>query len=240
MEDQFESQSSKINFYLDKMWLLCENAGCLKWRLLSKKDASQFDLNRPWYCNLSPDPHFNDCSVPEEHFPDESQFFQNGIRILHSTVTMGSLVNAKLHPWPWWPGILCPDPVSGEEIIYNGHKKYYHVEFLGKPHTHALVSLENVIPFNDSFKPQSVKLKTQWLKSALEEAKEKYAFSCEQRMDMCHITKAYKEKVESNPQRVRTLEITATAPENCVNKNTKPVTYPDSVKPLTNKMRGEA
>ncbi|XP_075443117.1 zinc finger CW-type PWWP domain protein 2 [Ascaphus truei] len=198
MENVTKNNSFEINFYSDKVWLQCENESCFKWRLLTKKDAVQVDLSKPWYCHLSSDPRFNDCSVPEEHFPEESQFFRNGLNIVYSQYPMGSLVMVKLSPWPSWPGIICPDPSTGQEVTHDsdGCVKYYHVEFLGKPHTRARVSVATVNPYHTSLKPIDQKKQKKWYETALEEAKQVFALTCEQRIDMCHLTKTCMQKLQ--------------------------------------------
>ncbi|XP_063780937.1 zinc finger CW-type PWWP domain protein 2 isoform X2 [Pseudophryne corroboree] len=145
VENGSKKHSFNTNFYLNKVWLQCENESCLKWRLLTKRDARQFDLSKPWYCHLSTDPWFNDCSVPEEHFPEEAQFYENGLKFVYTQFPVGSLVMVKLNRWPSWPAIITVDPVNGQEVTYF---KYYYVEFLGKPHTSGLVSLESISPYS--------------------------------------------------------------------------------------------
>lgn len=88
------------NFYLDKVWIQCENSSCLKWRLLSNDDAAQVDLSAPWYCYMNTDPWFNKCSVSEEYFPKASQFQKHGLKYIYSELPLGSLVLVKLHKWP--------------------------------------------------------------------------------------------------------------------------------------------
>ncbi|KAG8442909.1 hypothetical protein GDO86_011645, partial [Hymenochirus boettgeri] len=138
-------------FYLNKVWLQCENKHCLKWRILSKQDAKQYDLNKPWFCHLNSDTSFNNCSVPEENVPEESYLCKIGLRFVYSH-TMGSLVVVNLRGWPSWPAILCPNPVTGEETCYVN---YYHVEYLGKPHTRGFVSVESIKPYCTSFQKLS-------------------------------------------------------------------------------------
>lgn len=88
------------NFYLDKIWIQCENNSCLKWRLLSNDDAAQVDLSAPWYCYMNTDLWFNKCSVSEEYFPEASQFQKRGLKYIYSKLPLGSLVLVKLHKWP--------------------------------------------------------------------------------------------------------------------------------------------
>ncbi|XP_068090556.1 zinc finger CW-type PWWP domain protein 2 isoform X2 [Hyperolius riggenbachi] len=145
LEDVFEKNETKTDFYANKMWLQCENDCCLKWRLVSKEEARFIDLSKPWYCHLNTDPWFNDCSIPEEPFPEDSHFSKDGFSLIYSNFPMGSLVMVNLKHWPSWPAIICVNPVNGQELT---HFKYYHVEYLGEPHTRSLVSLECVSPYH--------------------------------------------------------------------------------------------
>ncbi|XP_075067371.1 zinc finger CW-type PWWP domain protein 2 isoform X2 [Mixophyes fleayi] len=192
LESVCKEYSFKTNFYLNKVWLQCEKDSCLKWRLLPKIDAGQFDLNQPWYCHLSTDPWFNDCSIPEQHFPEESQFHKNGFKFVYSRFPVGSLVMVKLNQWPSWPAIICDDPLNGQEATYFN---YYHVEFLGKPHTCGLVSSETISPYPTPVKTKGKKAQ-RWYTSALEEAEKIFSLTCEQRIQMCHVTQAYIEKLK--------------------------------------------
>uniref|UniRef100_A0A8C8S6Y3 CW-type domain-containing protein n=1 Tax=Pelusios castaneus TaxID=367368 RepID=A0A8C8S6Y3_9SAUR len=88
------------HFYLDKVWIQCEIGSCLKWRLLSKDDAAEVDHSEPWYCYMNTDPWFNDCSVSQEYFPEESKFNENGFKYIYSEFPIGSLVLVKMHSWP--------------------------------------------------------------------------------------------------------------------------------------------
>ncbi|XP_061442398.1 zinc finger CW-type PWWP domain protein 2 isoform X2 [Rhineura floridana] len=142
------------NFYLDKVWVQCENSSCLKWRLLQHDDTTHIDRNAPWYCYMNPDPWFNKCSVSEEHFPEESQFQKHGLKYVYSKLPLGSLVLVKMHTWPRWPGILCPDPVTGEYVTYDldGDVESHHVEFLGKPHSKSWAAIKSITYYPSSFK----------------------------------------------------------------------------------------
>lgn len=88
------------SFYLDKVWVQCENSSCLKWRLLSSDDAAQVDPSEPWYCYMNADPWFNKCSDSEECFPEASQFRKQGLKYVYSMLPLGSLVLTKMHRWP--------------------------------------------------------------------------------------------------------------------------------------------
>ncbi|XP_074842229.1 zinc finger CW-type PWWP domain protein 2 [Carettochelys insculpta] len=179
------------NFYLDKVWVQCEIGSCLKWRLLSSDDAAQIDHSEPWYCYMNTDPWFNNCSVSEEYFPEEFEFNKNGFKYIYSELPIGSLILVKMHSWPRWPGVLCPDPLNGQYVTYalDGYVESNHVEFLGDPHSRAWVAVKYISRYSSSIKPEQCKRKKKWYKSALEEANKLFAFSAQQRLEMCHLSK---------------------------------------------------
>ncbi|XP_023062999.2 zinc finger CW-type PWWP domain protein 2 isoform X2 [Piliocolobus tephrosceles] len=133
--------SSVENMYVNKVWVQCENENCLKWRLLSSEDAAKVDHDEPWYCFMNTDSRYNNCSISEEDFPEESQLHQCGFKIVYSQLPLGSLVLVKLQNWPSWPGILCPDRFKGKYVTYDpdGNVEEYHIEFLGDPHSRSWI-----------------------------------------------------------------------------------------------------
>jgi hypothetical protein len=51
-------------------WIQCAASECLKWRRLDLEPEDLLALKqRPWYCYSNPDPHFAQCSVPEQKRP---------------------------------------------------------------------------------------------------------------------------------------------------------------------------
>ncbi|KAM7176658.1 zinc finger CW-type PWWP domain protein 2 [Macrochelys suwanniensis] len=178
------------HFYLDKVWVQCEIGSCLKWRLLSSDDAAQVDHSEPWYCYMNTDPWFNNCSVSEEYFPEESEFNKNGFKYVYSEFPIGSLVLVKMRSWPRWPGVLCPDPLNGQYVTYDldGYVENNHVEFLGDPHSRGWVAVKYISRYPSSIKVEQCKRKKKWYKSALEEANKLLAFSPLQRLEMCQLS----------------------------------------------------
>ncbi|XP_038625706.1 zinc finger CW-type PWWP domain protein 2 [Tachyglossus aculeatus] len=185
------NSSVKSSFYEGKVWFQCENESCLKWRLLSSEDAARVDQSEPWFCFMNTDPNYNACSVSEENFPEESQFYESGYKFVYSQFPIGSLVLVKLYYWPSWPGILCLDSLKGKYVTYDldGNVDSYHVEFLGDPHSRSWIKATNISHYSASLKAEECKSEKQWYESAMQEASLLYAFSCEQRLDMCCQTK---------------------------------------------------
>ncbi|KAL4824306.1 hypothetical protein H8958_018253 [Nasalis larvatus] len=188
--------SSVENMYVNKVWVQCENENCLKWRLLSSEDAARVDHDEPWYCFMNTDSRYNNCSISEEDFPEESQLHQCGFKIVYSQLPLGSLVLVKLQNWPSWPGILCPDRFKGKYVTYDpdGNVEEYHIEFLGDPHSRSWIKATFVGHYSITLKPEKCKNKTKWYKSALQEAYLLYGYSHEQRLEMCCLSKQDKSK----------------------------------------------
>ncbi|XP_075862020.1 zinc finger CW-type PWWP domain protein 2 isoform X2 [Microcebus murinus] len=154
------------NMYVNKVWVQCENETCLKWRLLSSEDVAKVDHNEPWYCFMNGDPRYNECSISEEEFPEESQLHQSGLKIVYSQLPLGSLVSVKLQSWPSWPGILCPDPFKGKYVTYDldGNVERYHIEFLGDPHSRSWINSTFVGHYSVTLKINPNQMpKLQWL-----------------------------------------------------------------------------
>ncbi|XP_004419501.1 PREDICTED: zinc finger CW-type PWWP domain protein 2 [Ceratotherium simum simum] len=190
--------SVENNMYVNKVWVQCENESCLKWRLLSSEDATKVDHNEPWYCFMNSDSRYNECSISEEDFPEESQLHQSGFKIVYSQLPLGSLVLVKLQNWPSWPGILCPDPFKGKYVTYDldGNVEQYHIEFLGDPHSRSWIDATFVGHYSITLKPGKCKKKKKWYKSALQEAYVLYGYSHEQRLEMCCLSKQDKSKAD--------------------------------------------
>ncbi|XP_032315296.1 LOW QUALITY PROTEIN: zinc finger CW-type PWWP domain protein 2 [Camelus ferus] len=190
--------SMENKMYVNKVWVQCENESCLKWRLLSSKDAARVDHSEPWYCFMNTDSRYNKCSVSEEDFPEESQLHESGFKIVYSQLPLGSLVLVKLQNWPSWPGILCPDPFKGKYVTHDrdGNVEQYHVEFLGDPHSRSWIQASFVGHYSITLEPGKCNKKKKWYKSALQEAYLLCGFSDEQRLEMCSLTNQDKSKAD--------------------------------------------
>ncbi|XP_042137851.1 zinc finger CW-type PWWP domain protein 2 isoform X7 [Peromyscus maniculatus bairdii] len=173
--------------FVNRVWVQCENEGCLKWRMLSAEAAARVEHSEPWYCFMNTDSSYNSCSVSEEDFPAESQFLESGYKIVYSQLPLGSLVLVKLQNWPSWPGILCPDPFKGKYVTYDqdGNVEKYHIEFLGDPHSTAWISATFVGHYSLTLKTAECTHRKRWYRSALEEADQLYRRSPEQRLEVC-------------------------------------------------------
>ncbi|XP_031796116.1 zinc finger CW-type PWWP domain protein 2 [Sarcophilus harrisii] len=184
-------ETNEDNLYVDKTWFQCESETCLKWRVLSNEDASQVDIHDSWFCFMNNDQNHNTCSASEEYYPEESYVLKHGFKYVYSQLPIGSLVLVKSYNWPSWPGILCLDPLMGEYMTcdLDGNVEYYHVEFLGNPHSRKWIKANSVGHYSITLKPEKCKFNKKWYESALQEAYLLYAFSHEQRLDLCLLSK---------------------------------------------------
>ncbi|KAJ8415213.1 hypothetical protein AAFF_G00009110 [Aldrovandia affinis] len=182
-------EDDDISYYLDKTWVQCESAACLKWRLAPSRDGDGFDPDRPWRCHMNTDPFFSQCLVPQGVFPNTSELQERGMKVVYSQLPVGGLVMVKVGKWPWWPAVLSPDPVSLEYVKRDsdGDVVKYHVEFLGSPHSRLWTSAKSLHLYQTmAMEPNSLKasLRTSY-KVALAEAALLQKVTCEERLEQC-------------------------------------------------------
>ncbi|XP_040145828.1 zinc finger CW-type PWWP domain protein 2 isoform X4 [Ictidomys tridecemlineatus] len=172
--------SVENSMYINRVWVQCENESCLKWRLLLSEDAAKVDHSKPWYCFMNADSRYNQCSISEEDFPEETQLHQSGFKIVYSQLPLGSLVLVKLQNWPSWPGILCPDPFKGKYVTYDldGNVEQYHIEFLGDPHSRSWINATFVGHYSITLKMQVSKTNIEKKKPKLRKRKRKAILKC--------------------------------------------------------------
>ncbi|XP_046580547.1 uncharacterized protein LOC124288033 isoform X2 [Haliotis rubra] len=85
---------------------------------------------------------FADCHVPEENTEWYDKAAKRvGLCYVKSPIAEGSLVWAKMTGYCKWPGVITKDPSNQLHCLFDGHHKpgWYHVEFLGRCHTHSWV-----------------------------------------------------------------------------------------------------
>ncbi|XP_057293092.1 zinc finger CW-type PWWP domain protein 1-like [Hydractinia symbiolongicarpus] len=176
----------------DFIWVQCDNPKCMKWRKLPKVVCN--DLSSvTWFCHMNADEAHNSCDVKEEkmHVP-------RGRTVVFSELEVGSLVWAKFSGYPRWPGVISPDPCFGDRIHIiryddgTNDPKYYHIEFLGKPHTHAWVSARYVQIYSVSigeteFTQNAMKRKAMKLsfQKSISEASQMLELTQDQRLEKC-------------------------------------------------------
>nr|XP_047137346.1 uncharacterized protein LOC105847214 isoform X3 [Hydra vulgaris] len=111
----------------------------MKWRKVKRCLSYNYE-NLVWFCNMNLDVNYNDCCKPQEKIS-----VPRGETIICSELSIGELVWAKMPGYPRWPAVITADPIeeNGAHIdLYKdgtGDPHYYHVEFLGKPRSHAWI-----------------------------------------------------------------------------------------------------
>ncbi|XP_070566475.1 uncharacterized protein [Ptychodera flava] len=140
-----QNDSDNGKMVTEQTWVQCELESCLKWRRISSEEAKQLSQSKQWFCTLNWDTEHNRCENPEE-ICDEFGVRKYGYRYVYSQLPVGSLVWAKMPGHVSWPAILCPSPEDNTYVSYDedGDVLWYHVEFLGKVHSHCWVLYYNV------------------------------------------------------------------------------------------------
>ncbi|XP_018580482.2 DNA mismatch repair protein Msh6 [Scleropages formosus] len=67
----------------------------------------------------------------------------------------GALVWAKLEGHPWWPCMVVPQPLTGQQMRGHGRKQRLHVHFFDKPPTRGWVSVRYVKEYQGSNSPDA-------------------------------------------------------------------------------------
>lgn len=128
-------------------WVQCENPECLKWRRITRDEAEILGEDDPWYCSMNSDILHNNCDDEEEDYRSEEKMIQAfGMKFAESCMCECTLVWAKMDGYCKWPGILCKDTEYGQYVIQDtdGSPLSYHVEFLGKAHSHNWIPCRNI------------------------------------------------------------------------------------------------
>ncbi|CAH1789974.1 unnamed protein product [Owenia fusiformis] len=149
--------SSIVRQVQNDTWVQCENTSCLKWRRVPKLDAKKLD-ETSWFCKMNPDECHNFCEAAEEDYDVWERMIKKcGYKFIHSTLDEGTLVWAKMQGYCKWPAIVTRDPVGGAHVFSDtdGEPLSYHVEYLGKKHTHGWVQNQHVELYGEASKPQS-------------------------------------------------------------------------------------
>ncbi|KAM7331772.1 hypothetical protein ACRRTK_008480 [Alexandromys fortis] len=96
------------------IWVQCSFPKCEKWRQL-RGDIDPSVLPDNWSCDQNPDLNYNRCDIPEETWTGcESD-------VAYASYIPGSIIWAKQHGYPWWPGMIEPDPDLGEYFLFASH-----------------------------------------------------------------------------------------------------------------------
>ena len=91
-----------------------------------------------------------------------------------------------------WPAIITPDPNCDEyyDAVLNDNDEqeeftHIHVEFFGRPRTHAWVQVKNAFPYTGC---EKMSIKSKWKRSyniAMEDAINSIPLTCEERLRRC-------------------------------------------------------
>lgn len=149
-------------------WVQCENPVCLKWRRITRDEAENLGDDDPWFCSMNSDILHNNCDDEEEDYRSEEKMIQQfGMKFAESCMTEWTLVWAKMDGYCKWPGMLCKDTEFGQYVIQDtdGSPLSYHVEFLGKAHSHNWIPTRNIELYGFTDKTvfaakETVKIKT--------------------------------------------------------------------------------
>ncbi|KAI4531954.1 hypothetical protein MG293_018468 [Ovis ammon polii] len=114
------------------VWVQCSSPHCEKWRRLRGNiDPSVLPDN--WSCDQNTDFHlmrlflslhssslladlqYNRCDIPEETWTGHES------DVAYASYIPGSIIWAKQYGYPWWPGMVEPDPDLGEYFLFASH-----------------------------------------------------------------------------------------------------------------------
>ncbi|XP_041367396.1 uncharacterized protein LOC121381998 [Gigantopelta aegis] len=149
-------------------WIQCDNEDCMKWRRVTEAEVTSVTEESKWFCFMNNDEQFRSCDVPEEN----TRWYDNtakklGLVYIKSILKEGTLVLAKFPGYCKWPALITQDPDNNLFVTFTspGEPYTYHVEFLGKSHSHGWVKASSVEIFGKAvLQKERVKTETctQW------------------------------------------------------------------------------
>ncbi|KAL8598352.1 hypothetical protein ACOMHN_047673 [Nucella lapillus] len=132
-------------------WIQCDNPDCRKWRKIPNELLKNIAESDKWFCHQNRDPAFSSCSVPEEDVQWYDQMAdRSGLKYLKSQLSPGDVVWAKMDGYCSWPSVVTAEPGTGSGHLSkyeDGEIAFYHVEFLGQPHSHGWVNTKHITVF---------------------------------------------------------------------------------------------
>ncbi|XP_014346152.1 zinc finger CW-type PWWP domain protein 1 isoform X2 [Latimeria chalumnae] len=153
--DQEDPSENETTISHGAAWVQCSRAQCGKWRRL-RDSMDPSTLPEDWTCSQNADAEFRSCGAPEEAFSGS----EDGI--IYTELIPGSLVWARQYGYPWWPGMVEPDPNVGDYLLFTSQLHQmpakYHITFLGDAVSRAWISASMVKSFQD-FPPETTGLK---------------------------------------------------------------------------------
>uniref|UniRef100_A0AC11DQE0 Zinc finger CW-type and PWWP domain containing 1 n=1 Tax=Ovis aries TaxID=9940 RepID=A0AC11DQE0_SHEEP len=128
------------------VWVQCSSPHCEKWRRLRGNiDPSVLPDN--WSCDQNTDLQYNRCDIPEETWTGHES------DVAYASYIPGSIIWAKQYGYPWWPGMVEPDPDLGEYFLFASHldslPSKYHVTFFGETVSRAWIPVNMLKNFQE-------------------------------------------------------------------------------------------
>ncbi|XP_043771096.1 zinc finger CW-type PWWP domain protein 1 isoform X1 [Cervus elaphus] len=128
------------------VWVQCSSPNCEKWRRLHGNiDPSILPDN--WSCDQNTDLQYNRCDIPEETWTGHES------DVAYASYIPGSIIWAKQYGYPWWPGMVEPDPDLGEYFLFASHldslPSKYHVTFFGETVSRAWIPVSMLKNFQE-------------------------------------------------------------------------------------------
>ncbi|XP_044792214.2 zinc finger CW-type PWWP domain protein 1 isoform X2 [Bubalus bubalis] len=128
------------------VWVQCSSPNCEKWRRLRGNiDPSVLPDN--WSCDQNTDLQYNRCDIPEETWTGHES------DVAYASYIPGSIIWAKQYGYPWWPGMVEPDPDLGEYFLFASHldslPSKYHVTFFGETVSRAWIPVNMLKNFQE-------------------------------------------------------------------------------------------
>uniref|UniRef100_A0A8C6DKN1 Zinc finger CW-type and PWWP domain containing 1 n=1 Tax=Moschus moschiferus TaxID=68415 RepID=A0A8C6DKN1_MOSMO len=128
------------------VWVQCSSPNCEKWRrLCGNIDPSVLPDN--WSCDQNTDLQYNRCDIPEETWTGHES------DVAYASYIPGSIIWAKQYGYPWWPGMVEPDPDLGEYFLFASHldslPSKYHVTFFGETVSRAWIPVNMLKNFQE-------------------------------------------------------------------------------------------
>ncbi|XP_045141807.1 zinc finger CW-type PWWP domain protein 1 isoform X2 [Echinops telfairi] len=142
--EQLEGDKGGFGQYL--VWVQCSSPNCEKWRRLCRNmDPSILPSN--WSCDQNTDLEYNRCDIPEETWTGHES------DVAYASYIPGSIIWAKQYGYPWWPGMVEPDPDLGEYFLFASHldclPSKYHVTFFGEAVSRAWIPVNMLKNFQE-------------------------------------------------------------------------------------------
>ncbi|XP_020765193.2 zinc finger CW-type PWWP domain protein 1 isoform X2 [Odocoileus virginianus] len=145
-QDRDQQKGEGSGFGQCLVWVQCSSPNCEKWRRLHGNiDPSVLPDN--WSCDQNTDLQYNRCDIPEETWTGHES------DVAYASYIPGSIIWAKQYGYPWWPGMVEPDPDLGEYFLFASHldslPSKYHVTFFGETVSRAWIPVNMLKNFQE-------------------------------------------------------------------------------------------